>query len=83
MQLNHSSADIKAAVKEAVVRRVEALPGLIAIAAACVLSVSCDKTSGSAPGREREELALRECFVNEADSLGGWKPNPDVRTQRI
>ncbi len=40
-------------------RRVEALPGLIAIAAACVLSVSCDKTSGSAPGREREELALK------------------------
>ena len=26
---------------------------------------------------------LRERFVNGADSLGGWKPNPAVRTQRI
>jgi len=31
----------------------------------------------------RFPIRLRECFVNEADSLGGWKPNPDVRTQRI
>jgi hypothetical protein len=31
----------------------------------------------------RSSLRLRERFVNGADSLGGWKPNPDVRTQRI
>ena len=28
-------------------------------------------------------FGLRERFVNGADSLGGWKPNPAVRTQRI
>jgi hypothetical protein len=33
--------------------------------------------------RPAEEPRLRERFVNGAASLGGWKSNPDVRTQQI